>query len=49
MPSKDEESGEDIMEVSSVNYDKITAYLVKVVGDLREEVKSLKDEIKKLK
>ena len=29
--------------------DKITAYLVKVVGDLREEVKSLKDEIKKLK
>ena len=49
MPSKDEESGEDIMEVSSVNYDKVTAYLVKVVGDLREEVKSLKDEIEKLK
>ena len=49
MPGKDEETGEDTMEVSSVNYDKVTAYLVKVVGDLREEVKSLKDEIKKLK
>jgi UDP-N-acetylmuramyl tripeptide synthase len=43
------ENGEEISEPASVYYEKITAFLVKTVADLRDEVKALKDEINNLK